>query len=164
MPVLPLTSDQSALLAEINSLPTANNTYSDVGMVWGWRVISPGFPFQEGAAYSDTTWSKTVILMTDGNNTINTVISGEGPYGAAGTSMSTTDQNNKFEQTCTNMKALGIRIYTITFQSAINATTRQFYSQCATITSMYYDAPTNAALTTAFQNIATQLSQLHLSK
>jgi Flp pilus assembly protein TadG len=164
VPILPLTNNQTALLNEINILPTANNTYSDVGMVWGWRVISPGFPFQEGAAYSDTTWSKTVILMTDGNNTINTVMSGEGIYGATGTSMSVTDQNNKFEQICTNMKALGIRIYTITFQSAINNTTRQFYSSCATNPGMYYDAPTNADLTTAFQNIATQLSQLHLTQ
>ena len=164
VPILPLTNNQTNLLNEINILPTANNTYSDIGMVWGWRVISPSFPFQEGASFSDSTWSKTVILMTDGNNTINTVMSGEGAYGTPGTSMSVTDENNKFEQVCTNMKAQGIRIYTITFQSAINASTKQFYSQCATNTSMYYDAPTNASLVTAFQNIATQLSQLHLSK
>jgi len=164
MPIQPLTNNQTTLLNVINNLPTANNTYSDVGMVWGWRVVSPGFPFQEGASYSDSTWSKTVILMTDGNNTINTTMSGEGAYGAPGTSMSVTDQNNKFEQVCTNMKALGIRIYTITFQSAINASTKQFYRQCATNTSMYYDAPSNADLTTAFQSIATQLSQLHLTK
>jgi Flp pilus assembly protein TadG len=165
VPVLPLTSDQSALQAEINALPTANNTYPDIGMVWGWRLISPSFPFTEGASYSDNTWSKTVIMMTDGNATINAVASGEGYYGVTpGISQTTTDQNNSFEQICTNMKAQGIRIYTITFQAAINDTTRGFYSQCATNTSMYYDAPTNASLTTAFQQIATQLSQLHLTQ
>ena len=102
--------------------------------------------------------------MTDGNNTINTVMSGEGKYGTTGTSTSTTDQNNKFAATCTAMKAQGIRVYTITFQSAINATTQQYYRQCATNTGMYFNAPTNADLTAAFQSIATQLSQLHLTK
>ena len=164
VPVIPMTNDKDALLAEINALPTANNTYSDVGMVWGWRLISHGFPFTEGVDSSDKTWSKTVILMTDGNNTINTVMSGEGKYGTTGTSTSTTDQNNKFAATCTAMKAQGIRVYTITFQSAINATTQQYYRQCATNTGMYFNAPTNADLTAAFQSIATQLSQLHLTK
>ena len=163
-PVVPLTNNETTLKNEINGLPTLGNTYSDIGMVWGWRVVSPNYPFQEASAYSDTNWSKTVILMTDGNNTINTVISGEGNYGATGTSTSTTEQNNKFEQVCTNMKAMGIRIYTITFQSAINATTQQFYRSCATNPSMYYNAPANQDLVNAFEKIATQLSQLHLSK
>jgi Flp pilus assembly protein TadG len=164
VPVLPMTNNQSALLAEINALPTANNTYPDIGMVWGWRMISPNFPFEEGTSYSDPTWSKTVIMMTDGNATINTVMSGEGAYNTPGTSQTSTDQNNFFEQTCTNMKAQGIRIYTITFQSAINETTMGYYQDCATNPSMYFNAPTNADLTTAFQAIATQLGQLHLTQ
>jgi len=165
VPVLPLTSNQTALLAEINALPTANNTYPDIGMVWGWRLISPGFPFTEGASYTDPTWSKTVIMMTDGNATINTNASGEGFTGyTTGISVTPTDQNTHFDNICTAMKAQGIRIYTITFQSAINATTQQFYQDCATNPSMYFNAPTNADLTTAFQAIATQLGQLHLTQ
>lgn len=164
VPVLPMTNNQAALLAEINALPTANSTYPDIGMVWGWRMISPGFPFTEGASYSDQTWSKTVIMMTDGNATTASVASGEGFAGAAGISTSATDENNKFEQICTNMKAQGIQIYTITFQSAINATTQAYYRDCASQPSMYFNAPSNADLTTAFQAIATQLGQLHLSK
>ena len=134
-------------------------------MVWGWRLISPGFPFTEGASYTDPTWSKTVIMMTDGNATINTNASGEGFTGyTTGISVTPTDQNTHFDNICTAMKAQGIRIYTITFQSAINATTQQFYQDCATNPSMYFNAPTNADLTTAFQAIATQLGQLHLTQ
>ncbi|MBU6474776.1 MAG: hypothetical protein KGQ70_02310, partial [Alphaproteobacteria bacterium] len=162
--IMPLTNDQTALQNEINNLPTLGNTYRDIGMVWGWRVISNAEPFTEGVPYSNTQWSKTVIMMTDGNATVNTVLSGEGAYNAPGTSMSPTDINNKFEQICTNMKAQGIRIYTITFQSAIQQSTKQYYSQCATTPSMYYDAPTNQDLINAFNAIATQLSQLHLSE
>jgi Flp pilus assembly protein TadG len=164
VPVLPMTSNQNALLAEINALPTAYSTYPDIGMVWGWRMISPGFPFTEGASYSDPTWSKTVIMMTDGNATTASVASGEGFAGTTGISQSATDENNKFAQICTNMKAQGIRVYTITFQSAINSTTMGYYQDCATNPSMYFNAPTNADLTTAFQAIATQLGQLHLTQ
>jgi len=163
-PILPLTNDKAQIQGVINNLPTRGNTYSNLGMIWGWRVISPDFPFTEGAPYEDNKWSKTVILMTDGDNTINRTYSGEGPYNTPGTSLTATDQNNKFAQICTNMKAKGIRIYTITFQSAINNTTKSFYRNCATNPGMYFDAPSNQSLTEAFQSIANQLSQLHITK
>lgn len=163
-PILPMTNDKAALQNKINTLPTQGNTYSNLGMVWGWRVISPDAPFSEAAPYDDPKWSKTVILMTDGDNTINNVYSGEGPAGCTGCSTTVTQQNNKFLQVCTNMKAKGIRIYTITFQSAINSTTKSFYRNCATTSAMYFDAPSNQNLIDAFASIANQLSQLHLTK
>ncbi|MFH1158632.1 MAG: TadE/TadG family type IV pilus assembly protein [Pseudomonadota bacterium] len=163
-PVLPLTNDQAALQSKINALATQGNTYSHLGMVWGWRIVSPDFPFSEAAAYDDRRWSKTVILMTDGDNTINSVYSGEGAPGSPWVSTTVAQQNSKFAQVCANMKAEGIRIYTITFQSGINAETKSFYRNCATNSNMYYDAPSSQSLIDAFQNIADQLSQLHITK
>jgi hypothetical protein len=46
--VVPLTNNRSVLDGAINSLTAAGNTYGNVGMVWGWRVISPDPPFTEG--------------------------------------------------------------------------------------------------------------------
>lgn len=163
-PILPLTNNKSTLQGVINILPTQGNTYSNLGMVWGWRVISPDFPFTEAASYDDKKWSKTVILMTDGNNTINSVYSGEGVAGASGVDTTVTQLNDHLATVCTNMKAKGIRIYTVTFQSAINDSTRSYYRNCATNATMYYDAPSNQSLINAFSDIADQLSQLHITK
>ena len=51
---------------------------------------------------------------------------------------------------CTAMKAEKIKIYTIIFGGAPNATTQALYQDCATIPSMYYYAPNNDALADAF--------------
>jgi len=162
--IQPLTNNQSSLLTSINSLPTSGNTYSHLGMVWGWRVISPTFPFTEGVEYDDEKWSKTVILMTDGDNTIDGTYSTEGRTGDTGVSTNSTQENNKLAQVCEDMKANDIRIYTITFQSNINETTRSYYRNCATSTSMYYNAPSSDDLIIVFEKIADQLSKLHISK
>jgi len=162
--VQPLTNNQSDLLTEINGLPTSGNTYSHLGMVWGWRVVSPTSPFTEGAEYDDPKWSKTVILMTDGDNTIDSVYSTEGRYGTSGVSTNATQENNKLAAVCQDMKDEGIRIYTVTFKSSINATTKSYYRACATSTSMYYDAPSADDLIAVFEKIAHQLSKLHITK
>ncbi len=156
--LVPLTNNQSALQAAINGLQAAGNTYINVGLVWGWRVISPSFPFTEGAAYDDVDWSKTVILMTDGDNVpYNT-------YSAYGSNPGLSDNNldSKVTTVCNNMKAEGVTLYTITFQSGISNSTRTLFRNCATKQEMYFDAPSNQDLVNVFENIANQLSQLHI--
>ncbi len=160
----PLTNVQSTLQAVIDNLPTSGNTYSHLGMVWGWRIISPEYPFSEGVSYEHQDWTKTVILMTDGNNTIDSRYSGEGVTGDAGVSASVTDENEKLAEVCANMKAAGVRIYTVTFQSNINETTKDYYRNCATSTSMYFEAPSDEDLVQTFEDIANQLSRLHVTR
>jgi hypothetical protein len=158
--IVPLTNNRSVLESTINNFNTAGNTYGNVGMAWGWRVISPEPPFTEGSAYGDELWSKTVIMMTDGDNTVNSTYSAFGP-GTGGQTV--TSLNNKFAQICTNMKAAGITVYTITFQSNISENTRTIFRNCASSTDKYFNAPSNASLITAFETIANQLSQLHIA-
>ena len=61
---------------------------------------------------------------------------------------------------CTAMKAEKIKIYTIIFGGAPNATTQALYQACATSPSMYYYAPNNDALASAFTAIGGQLANL----
>lgn len=160
--LVPLTSDQSTLQSTIDNLATGGNTYGNVGMVWGWRVISPTPPFTQGAEYDDPDWSKAVIMMTDGDNTMHPTYS---VYGAtASHSIDENDLDDRFAEVCRNMKEEGITVYTITFQSGISNATRQIFRECATSPDYYYNAPTNNELVAAFERIANQLSQLHLSK
>jgi len=61
---------------------------------------------------------------------------------------------------CTAMKVQKIKIYTIIFGGAPNATTRALYEGCASSPSMYYYAPTNDLLADAFTAIGGQLANL----
>jgi len=158
--IVPLTNSQSTLQTSINNLTANGNTYINVGLVWGWRVLSPTAPFTEGSEYGDPDWSKTIILMTDGNNE---PLSTYSAYGA-NSSVTATQLNNKMMTVCSNAKAAGVTIYTITFQSGISNSTRTLFRQCASDESKYFDAPSNQDLITAFENIANQLSQLHIVK
>ena len=160
--VLPMTNTQATIQSRISGLATGGNTYGNVGMAWGWHVISPSEPYAEGVDYDDRRWTKTVIMMTDGDNTVDT---GYAVYGSYSTNpMTVDDLNERFEEICTSMKEEGIRIYTITFQSGISDDTRDYYRRCATDETMYYNAPSDADLVAAFETIADQLSRLHITQ
>ena len=53
----------------------------------------------------------------------------------------TTQQNQQFASVCQKMKDEGIIVYTVTFTSGINNTTKDYYRECATDETKYYDAP-----------------------
>lgn len=160
--IVPLTSDENTLLNAIGNLNAGGHTYGNFGMVWGWRVISPEFPFEEGAAYDDPEWNKAVLMMTDGQNTMHPTYSA---YGLTSDhNIDPGDLNDRFAEICTKMKEKDINIYTVTFQSGVPAATREYYRQCASDPSQYYHAPSNAELVDVFQQIANQLSKLHLSQ
>lgn len=67
--VLPLTSDVTAVNTAIDGMSAYGQTYIPSGLVWGWRVLSPGAPFNESKKATDPKVSQVLILMTDGANT-----------------------------------------------------------------------------------------------
>lgn len=158
--VLPLTNVYGTVKTKINSLYASGNTLSNIGMVWGYRVLSPEAPFREGAAWSNKTVKKVAVLMTDGDNNIG------GAYSAYGTwstlKLTDHDLDVKLNNTCTNMKNDGISVYTITFTSGINDETKGYFRNCATSPSKYYDAPSQTDLIDAFEQIARELSNIHI--
>lgn len=158
--VLPLTSVYGTIKAKITSLAASGNTLSNIGMVWGYRVLSPEAPFREGAAWNDVTVKKVAILMTDGDNNIGGAYSAYGEW----STLKLTDRNldTKLATTCQNMKNDGITIYTITFTSSIDTTTKGYFRNCASSTDKYYDAPSQTNLLNAFEQIARELSNIHI--
>jgi Flp pilus assembly protein TadG len=160
--ILPLTSNRTTIISRINGLRADGNTLSNLGMVWGYRVLSPEFPFREGVAWNNQDWRKVALLMTDGDNFINDVYSAYGPWNI----LRMTDEmlNVRLAQTCENMKEDGITIYTITFTSNIDNRTKDYFRQCASDTDKYIDAPTQADLIAAFEQISRELSNIHISE
>lgn len=158
--ILPLTDIKATIKSRISGLTASGNTLSNIGMVWGYRVLSPEPPFREGVAMDDINIRKVALLMTDGDNNIGGSYSAYGPW--ANLQLDDGDLNDKLAATCENMKEDGIIIYTVTFTSNIDSNTKSFFRNCATDEAKYYDAPTQGELVDAFQRIAAELSNLYI--
>lgn len=173
--LLPLTNSKSDVLSAIGQLShwEGSGTVASEGVAWGWRVLSPGEPFAEGAAYGDA--KKVIVLMTDGMNMVAeqasyATYSDYTAYGnvarAREDSLQTyegfTDHlNDRLLAACENAKAAGVEIYTVTFGS-IDSATEALYEQCATAPPMHHSAADANDLVVAFQKIGLSLSTLHL--
>lgn len=165
--VVPINSDRDFLLTQVdpnnyNVMYPHGNTLGNVGMLWGGRLLSPEPPFTEGKEWDNEYWKKAVVMMSDGDNT------NDGTYSAywfrSKHTMNVTKHNQRFEETCNNLKKMGVLIYTITFTSGINNTTKGYYKRCATSEGHYYDAPNQSDLQAAFEKIARELSTLHIKE
>ena len=153
--VLPLTAERSTVQAAIDGLSASGNTRTDIGMAWGWRVLSPSWQGLWGdaelpMAYDTPLMDKAVIIMTDGENT---------PW-LSGDSESESETNTLLQTTCTGMKDAGITVFAINFQTPPSLDS--VYSSCASGAGNHFASPTEEDLDAAFQAIATQLSNLRI--
>lgn len=166
--VVPMTSDEETLLDSIDSYAAYGNTMGNIGMLWGHRLLSPEFPFQQGAAWNNTNWRKVLIVMTDGTNTM------DGSYSALWRTQTHDirqvaglagphDLDDRLQQTCTAVKNVnGILVYTITFDDGVDDRTKDVYRDCATTPAQYYDAPSGEELIDVFEAISRELANLHI--
>ncbi len=128
---------------------------------------------------------KVVVILTDGNNQfhdndtstannsvpasdftaygrIETLIGNSNGTAAARRTSGRTILDTRMANTCTAMKAQGIRIYSIIFGASPDSTAKTLFTNCATTPAMYYYAPTNASLASAFRAIGGQLANLRI--
>lgn len=166
--VLPLSSDETTINATLDSMDYGGSTYSNIGMAWGMRMLSPDEPFIEGAAWGDEEWNKAIVLMTDGEMSPSGTYSAYWPAGKTDAD-SIANLNARLLEVCAWLKAepQNVVIYTITFDHAtsdISDSTKAIYRQCATDDDHYFDAPSQANLITAFEQISGALANLHLKR
>ncbi len=169
------------------------NGYTNItaGVMWGWRLLSPGAPFTQGRAYTDNENQKIIILMTDGDNTYNPYTdltrspgsySGKwvkSAYGAWGymyrnrfgtTSTDTatvfTALNVYTASACAHAKTAGIRIYTVAFTGSggMSDATKTMLENCASDTNKYFVAADQAGLLAAFSAIGDDISLLRVAQ
>ncbi|PLX38425.1 MAG: hypothetical protein C0606_09485 [Hyphomicrobiales bacterium] len=179
-PVQPLTTSKTAVQSTISNMtywPSSGTIISE-GLMWGWRVLSPGAPFTEGRPYEDKV-SKVLVLMTDGNNELisndsdGPTVSDYSAYGyiKGGHFPSNVDTiyegknylDGRLSQACSNAKAAGITIYTVAFDVS-SSSTRNLLKGCATADSHYFDAQSTSDLAAAFQQIGRDITELRLTK
>lgn len=142
--VRPLSTDHSAVLSQLNAMVPYSGTNISAGMSVGWHVISPNEPFSEGEAYGSE--SKTVILLTDGDQTV--------PSFGPGASYNDQEGEFNLEQMCVAMKAQGVRIITVAYSTDVGSATRNRLQNCASAGHFYYEPEDGAELAKAFQDMA----------
>lgn len=160
--VTPMTNNKTDLKTSIDALVAEGNTYINIGLVWGWRMISHAFPFQEGVTKDNEDWQKAIILMTDGVNEPSGYYSAYGL--SSGSGITANVLNTRLLNVCDDLRDEKILVYTITFESGVSQATKDLFADCATIPSMAYNAPSDAELQDVYQKIARELANLHLSK
>lgn len=160
--IVPLTSDEGFLLDAADNMTASGATLGNFGMAWGYRVISPEEPFIEGAPYDDNQWDKVVLIMTDGVNTMSNQYSAYGKSNEH--SIDADDLDDRFTETCNNMKADNILLYAVTFDDGVDRDTKDLFRDCATTPSNYHDAPTQDDLEDVFEQIARELSNLYIKQ
>ena len=143
-PILPLTTDYTALNASIDAMNAAGNTNITIGLVWGFHVLTPTDPITNAAALGAKGTAKYVILMTDGANTQNRF------------SKDSATINDRTRAVCSNLRSAGIKVFTsaigvnpgdITSDAAI------LLQNCATDPSMAYQITDVSQFDPVFQSI-----------
>jgi Flp pilus assembly protein TadG len=184
-PMLALTdgttgTGQTQILDTISSMwpRDAGGTQVHIGMIWGWRALSPNGPFPANNGHplsystaSSTGWKKVVVLMTDGTeewpSTDNMTGLGQIADGKIGTTSSTstaeTNLGTRLANVCSNMAASGnFVIYTIGLGS--DGASNTDLQNCPGNTGGFFEAATTSNLQKVFNDIAQSLIALRLSQ
>ena len=167
-------SDPSTFSTYVNSLNPDGNTYHDIGMLWGARLMSATGIFGTENAYTPQGGEieRHMIFMTDGDTNAN-----DFDYAAYGlpyfdyrqtAANPTKDQldeqvNLRFLALCTAVKNKNITLWVISFGASVTSDSQTRLSQCAS-SGRYFTATDSAALQTTFKSIADQISQLRLTR
>jgi hypothetical protein len=160
-------------------MTAVGNTSTNLGAAWGWRLLSPrwrglwggemntnGLPLN----YNSDLMYKVMVLMSDGDNTIDNGSRGaywylsNGKLGTTNSSTAVTRMNDRTRQICTSMKSNGVIIYTIALGSNVSTAGRNLLRDCATNPDYYFLSPTTNELQNIFRQIGDSLANLRISQ
>ena len=163
-------------------------TAGNLGLVWGWRALSPRWrglwggdtPNTMPLPYNEPLMDKVAVVLTDGQNQFydwpnHAPNGGRGPGGSDDTAdgrladfgygslqAGRQELDRRFARICQAMKNRGIILYTLTFGSTPDNATQNLYRNCASQPANYFHSPNNQALSQAFQSIGQRLSNLRI--
>lgn len=175
--VLPLSSDRSTLKNRIDGFTAAGSTAGQIGIAWGWYMVSPSFnslwPSGAAAPYDTSETLKAVVIMTDGEfNTpyCNGVISRDAGSGSGANSSKIdcgSTNGSPFAQgraLCDGMKARNVVVYTVGFQLAEGGDAASLLRYCASTPANFFLPASGGDLSDAFAAIGRDITQLRISR
>lgn len=179
--IVPLSSNKTALHNSINALTDGGSTAGQIGIAWGWYLVSPNFgylwpaasqPKQYGEVHLGQEVMKVVIIMTDGefNTVYNSGVIAKDSGSGSGDARYKINQNstngNPYVQAaelCAGMKAEGVIVYTVGFDISNSTNVTNLLNGCASQPEYVYMPETGTELKQAFRDIAVQVSNLRIS-
>lgn len=160
----------------VDGLSTGGNTYHDIGLIWGARLMSPTGLFASENAFTPEGGQieRHMIFMTDGDTVTSTT--NLAAYGLAWwdrrqtttasaptTTLLDNTVNARTEALCTAIRNQNITLWVISFGSGVSSAAQTRLQNCAS-PGRYYSAADSATLIANFKSIANEISQLRLTK
>jgi Flp pilus assembly protein TadG len=148
-PLFPLSRQFDQLRTHIDSMNTAGNTNTGIGLASGLAVLTPNLgPLPTGAKQPSRFVKKHIIFLTDGENTQNRWVADR------------TQIDQRTQQICTEIKQsnLNVVLHTILLMQG-NSTLLQ---SCASTPQRYYFVTDPSQLNAVFDAIAAELLSLRL--
>jgi hypothetical protein len=158
----------------VNSLSTGGNTYHDIGLLWGARLMSPQGIFAAENALPDMVIDRHLIFMTDGDT--NTGLDNYSAYGlnwwdrrqnAAGQAPTKDwldlNLDARTQAICKAVRDKNISVWVVAFGDDIATDTETNLRNCAS-SGKYFRAVSVADLVNNFNQIAAQISALRLTE
>lgn len=186
--IIPLTSTKKTLTDEIAKFTAVGSTAGQIGVGWGWYMVSPNFASMwptasQPASYDKKDLLKVVVIMTDGDfNTpyCNGVIAKNAGSGSGSSdekincSATTSNQGSYYTNAdavtqaramCDAMKLKGVIVYTVGFNITAGSSAETLVKKCATSEDKHVYLPSGGgALKDAFAAIGRDIMKLRLSK
>ncbi len=163
--IIPLTADKSDIYDEIDSITDTDpdgNTNIQQGLYWGWEVLMPGIPFEEGLDTVPFPRRRAIILMTDGLQVGGNGDAYKGRFGSGeiagtvdlnvhgdisadidrdldpadwdGNETAPNNLDNRLRWLAENVRAEGISLYVIALDLADEPTAKSLLKSIATVT------------------------------
>jgi Mg-chelatase subunit ChlD len=157
-PIQNLTTDLSSVRSTISGLVTMGETYLPAGIIWGWRMLSPGEPLN-AATVSGTGTKKFMILVTDGRNT-------KSPNYPMHEGNDSVQADQLTRETCANLardRANPIQMSSVAFE-VDGLDVKRILQDCARNTGgQFYDATNADRLRDAFSQIIDSVFTVRLT-
>ncbi|HXS05493.1 MAG TPA: pilus assembly protein [Rhizomicrobium sp.] len=151
--VTTLSYDWTALSNAVDAMTPNGGTNQTIGLAHGMQVLTQGNPYSPPTLPNNT--MRYIILLSDGLNTLDRW------YGNG--SAQSTSVDTRMAAACSNAKAQGFTIYTVFVDLGGTQGNSTVLQNCASDSSKYYDLTTSGAIVTTFNQIAQQITSLHLA-
>lgn len=178
--VMPLSSNKTTLKSHIDTLSDSGSTAGQIGLAWGWYMISPEWNTvwtgnSAPAAYAKPQLLKVVILMTDGvfNTPYCRGVAAKDADPSTGAPQNTSrincnsingDPLVQAAKLCENIKKKGVIVYTVGFNVGSDPDITNLMKNCATSAEYAYTPSGGTELKVAFRAIAQDINSLRISK
>ena len=156
------------------SLQTGGNTYHDIGLLWGARLMAPEGIFSSITNDTDTWVERHMIFMTDGDTSVsNTNYAAHGIHwwdrrqsdtsSAPSSDWLEANVDARAQAICKWVRDNNITLWVVAFGAGISEGTRENLEDCAS-PGRYFEADDTAGLITQFKEIANTISALRLTQ